>query len=202
MIKSLIFDFGGIFINLDKEATHKELHRLGLEKFSKKMIQINELYEIGKITSHEFLNYYKKEIPNTTEQQLIYAWNSILQNFPIHKLQFLKRLSQEKKYYLILLSNTNDLHINWVKYNIPFYEEFKNCFDAFYLSHEIGYRKPNKAIFEYVLKENQTQANQCLFIDDTLEHIQTAKKLNIHTWNLDPKTEDIVDLFSIKNDLF
>jgi len=92
--------------------------------------------------------------------------------------------------------------MNWVKNHIPFYESFKNCFDGFYLSHEIGFRKPNANIFEFVLKKNELKPSECLFIDDTKDHILSASKLGIHTWNIDPKQHDITNLFKINNHLF
>lgn len=202
MIKTLIFDFGDVFINLNKDATFNALQKFGLTSFSDQMFKINEQYEIGKINTEDFLHFYKSVFPNVSEKHLIGAWNSILLDFPSYRLDFLKKLSEEKKYQLLLLSNTNELHINWVKTNISLYEEFKNCFDSFYLSHEIGLRKPNTSIFEFVLLENMLQTNECLFIDDTLEHINTAKKLGIHTWHLNPKTEDIINLFTFKKELF
>ncbi|WP_313791546.1 HAD-IA family hydrolase [Lacinutrix neustonica] len=102
----------------------------------------------------------------------------------------------------MLLSNTNELHINCIKKHITFYDDFKNCFDRFYLSHEINLRKPNATIFEYVLKQNALKPEECLFIDDTKENILAAQQLNFQVWNNDPKTEDIIDLFTIKSTLF
>lgn len=83
-----------------------------------------------------------------------------------------------------------------------FYEDFKNCFDKFYLSHEIHLRKPNYEIFKFILKEDSLLAEECLFIDDTKEHILAASQLGINTWNLNPKTEDIVDLLNNRKNLF
>ena len=101
---------------------------------------------------------------------------------------------------MILLSNTNELHINFIKEHVSFFNEFKSCFDKFYLSHEIKLRKPNKEIFDFVLKSNNICAEETLFIDDTLEHINTASKLNIKTWWL-KQNEDITSLVTVKNNL-
>jgi HAD superfamily hydrolase (TIGR01509 family) len=94
------------------------------------------------------------------------------------------------------------MHINFVKQTVPFFEDFKNCFDVFYLSQEIHLRKPNADIFEFVLNENSLTPNECLFIDDTKDNTDTAKKLGFHVWNIDETTEDIINLFNIKKDLF
>ena len=203
MIKALIFDFGNVFLNLDIEKARKDIFDLlGIESFSEEMLATNHLYERGLLSTNEFLTFYQDQFPNLSKQDIIHSWNAVLKDFPEHRLRFLQKLATEKTYKLILLSNTNTLHINWVKSNVPFYETFKNCFDAFYLSHEIGLRKPNKAIFEFILNKNHLMANECLFIDDTEEHINGASRLGIHTWNINPKQDDITELFNTKSLLF
>ena len=201
MIKNIIFDFGDIFINLDKQAPIKAFTELGLT-FRPEIENINNKYEVGAISSQEFVASYKEWLPNCSEQQIIDAWNSILLDFPEFRLNFLKELASNTNYKLFLLSNTNDLHIDWIKSHVSFYEDFKNQFDVFYLSQEIGYRKPNNDIYEFVLHENNIAAHETLFIDDTTPNTITANQLGIHTWNLQPGKEDVIDLFKIKADLF
>ncbi len=201
MIKNIIFDFGDIFINLDKQAPIKAFTDLGLT-LRPEIESINNKYEVGAISSKEFVASYKEWLPNCSEQQIIDAWNSILLDFPESRLNFLKDLARNTNYKLFLLSNTNDLHIDWIKSHVSFYEDFKNQFDVFYLSQEIGYRKPNNDIYEFVLNENNIAAHETLFIDDTTPNTITANQLGIHTWNLQPGKEDIIDLFKIKAELF
>ena len=119
-------------------------------------------------------------------------------------LPFIESLSKSNKYQLILLSNTNALHIEQVKKNMTnkYYNRFKKSFDKFYLSHEIQLSKPHPSIYEFVLNENKLNANECLFIDDTKVNTDTASTLGIHVWNNNPLLEDIVDLFKIKKELF
>lgn len=203
MIKALIFDFGNVFLNLDLEkALQDTFELLEMESLSDELLSFNYLYEQGLITTEEFLEFYQDNFPKLSKQDLIDLWNSMLKDLPQHRLAFIQKLASEKKHKLILLSNTNELHMNWVKENIATYETFKNCFDAFYLSHEIGLRKPDKAIFEFILNNNQLAAKDCLFIDDTKEHILGASKLGIHTWNIDPKHDDVTNLFTVKKHLF
>ncbi|MCP4054711.1 MAG: HAD family phosphatase [Mesoflavibacter sp.] len=203
MIKTIIFDFGDVFINLDKEGALK----LALEKFEiteldEELQSINALYEQGLISTDEFLDFYADNFPKLSKEELKSIWNFILKDFPEHRLQFIKQLAKDNNHQLILLSNTNELHIDYIKNNVSFYEEFKDCFDQFYLSHEINLRKPNADIFNFVLTENKLNAEECLFIDDTLENTQTAQQLGINVWNNNPAAEDIVDIFTIKNELF
>lgn len=203
MIKNLIFDFGDVFINLDKKgAMEKALNLFGINTLSDEIHAINALYEQGLITTDEFLEFYLDNFPSLDRDSLLESWNSILKDFPDHRLDYIKKLAEQKKYKLILLSNTNELHINWIKENIDFYESFRANFDAFYLSHEIQLRKPNANIYEFVLNENNIKAEESLFIDDTEENIITASSLGIHTWHINPETEDVTSLFSTKSDLF
>ncbi len=203
MIKNIIFDFGDVFLDLDKEGALKNaLNLFQLDSLTEEMISVNCLYEQGLISTTEFVDFYFHYFPQLSRQDVVNIWNYVLKEFPLHKMEFLKQLNEHNQYKLVLLSNTNELHIDWVKKYIPFYPEFKNCFYKFYLSHEINLRKPDKAIFEFVLNENNFNPSETLFIDDTKENTEAAKKLGIHIWNIDETKEDIIDLFSIKKDLF
>tara|TARA_R100000935_G_scaffold52239_1_gene79295 strand:+ start:1406 stop:2014 length:609 start_codon:yes stop_codon:yes gene_type:complete len=202
MIKTIIFDFGDVFINLDKKATLRELQKLGISQFSEELLEKNNDYEMGLISTETFLSSYINQFSQLNSNQVEFSWNSILLDFPKYRFQFIKKLSEEKDYKLILLSNTNELHINWIKQNVPFFEDFRNCFDSFYLSHEMQLRKPNADIFEYVLDEENLLAEECLFIDDTLENTEAAAKLGLKTWHLEPTREDVIDLFTTKKELF
>ncbi|WP_442266481.1 HAD hydrolase-like protein [Tenacibaculum sp. ZS6-P6] len=197
MIKNIIFDFGDVFINLDKQATYVALAKLGVNEVSESMMQVYYDYEMGLMATDEFVDYFHNEF-KIDKESLIDAWNAILLDFPLHRLNFLKELADSKKYRLFLLSNTNDLHISWIQKNWgdELYKEFKSCYEQFYLSHEINLRKPNKNIYEFVLNENQLVAEETFFIDDTKENTDAVKNLGIKAWNIDPTSEDIVDLFS------
>ena len=197
MIKNIIFDFGDIFINLDKPATLRELSKLGVTSISDKMMQVYHQYEMGLISTDEFISFFQNEF-NIKREDLIKCWNAILLDFPKHRLLFLRELAKSKKYRLFLLSNTNDLHISWIKndWGIELYNEFKNHFEEFYLSHEINLRKPNLNIYEFVLKQNNLIAEETLFIDDTKENTDAAKKIGIKVWNLIPGKEDVNELLN------
>lgn len=202
MIKTLIFDFGDVFLTLDKSATQLHLDKYNIPHNDKHLSKVNTDYEKGLISTSEFIQYYTNRFTQLNENNFKTAWNSILVEFPESRLKFLKELKSSGRFRLILLSNTNALHIDWVKANIPVFDEFKACFDQFYLSYEIHFRKPNSDIFEFVLNQNQLKSTETLFIDDTLEHTLSAKELGIHTWHLNTGNEDVTDLFSRKPDLF
>ena len=203
MINTLVFDFGNVFINLDIDgAMQNALEVLNLSEFPEDMVAINSIYEQGLITTNEFLEFYSENFPEIEKNKMIDTWNFMLKDFPEHRLDFLKSLKKQSDFKLILLSNTNELHINWVKKHVHFYEVFKNCFDAFYLSHEIKLRKPNTDIFEFVLSNNNIKARETLFIDDNLDNINSAKTLNYNVWHINPKTEEVITLFKTNKNLF
>jgi FMN phosphatase YigB (HAD superfamily) len=199
MIKNIIFDFGDIFINLDKQATYKAMAALGVAEITAEMIAVYHQYEKGLITTERFIGFFYNKF-GIPEVDLIAAWNAILLDFPKERLDFLKELSASKKYRLFLLSNTNDLHIECIQNSLGemFYSEFKNCFEQFYLSHEINFRKPDSEIYEFVLNENNLIAAETLFVDDLKENTDSASKLGIHVWNLIPNKEEVVDLLTTK----
>ncbi|WP_299117949.1 HAD family phosphatase [uncultured Winogradskyella sp.] len=203
MIKTLIFDFGDVFINLDKQGAMSNALRLfKMTEFEYDMVETNIKYEIGEISTSEFLGFYKTKFPYLSEHNIVHAWNYIIKDFPNHRLEFAKQLKKSNKYKLILLSNTNEMHIDFIKENVSFYNAFKKCFDKFYLSHEINLRKPNTNIYEFVLTQNNLNPEECIFVDDTKENTDTAHKLGIHTWNIDETKEDVVNLFKIQKHLF
>jgi len=203
MIKTLIFDFGDVFINLDKEgAMANALELFKIQELPEELVAMNALYEQGLLSTEEFVDFYSENFPELSKNDIIEAWNYIICDFPVRRLEFIQQLAKDKNYKLILLSNTNALHIECIKKHISFYEDFKACFDKFYLSHEIMMRKPDATIFEFVLSENNLNPEECLFIDDTFENTEAARALGISVWNNNPKTEDIIDVFTLKRELF
>lgn len=209
MIKNIIFDFGDVFINLDKITFNQQLKRIAKGEFSDFLQETCNNYEMGKISTEVFVDCFVEkcgnqlEGENTSEKEVSFKniWNSILLDFPKHRLSFLKALKKSNTYRLFLLSNTNDLHINWIKNNwgSDLYQEFKSCFEQFYLSQEIHLRKPNATLYQFVLNENNLVAEETLFIDDTKENTDAAKQLGIAVWHLDPKNEDVTQLFTKTN---
>lgn len=195
MIKNIIFDFGDVFIDLDKPATDRHLKKFGIEELPSTLIEVNKAYEQGKISTAEIISTYTTAFPQLSNTDFVEGWNSILKDFPQQRLDFLKQLNKSNKYKLFLLSNTNEIHINYVKETFGFYDGFKSCFDKFYLSYEIGFRKPNKDIYEFVLDDSGLKREETLFIDDSEDNIISAKSLGINTWHLIPRTDDVTELF-------
>jgi len=201
MIKNIVFDFGDVFINLDKEAINRVLIEKSIESLPDNLISTCMSFEKGIHNSEKFINrFVDRYYPKFSREEFVDGWNSILLDFPLYRLDFLKGLQDAGLYRLFLLSNTNDLHIKWIQndWGLELYEEFKSCFENFYLSHEIGMRKPNSDIYEFVLNENKLHAEETFFIDDTKENTDAASALGIKIWNINPKTEDVIDLLTRK----
>jgi putative hydrolase of the HAD superfamily len=195
MFDSIIFDFGDVFINLDKQATPLALKKLGLTKWSSKIDSLNFNFEKGLITRTEFLLGLNELVPEATPEEVLAAWNAVLLDFPMYRLEFLETIS--KKYQLYLLSNTDSIHINHFKETNgdAFYNRFYNCFEKVYFSYDLGKRKPDVEIYNYVINENNLNTERTLFVDDNLDNIQGAKKTGLQVWHLQKGKEDVIQLF-------
>jgi len=202
MIKNIIFDLGDVFIDLDHSNSKEELLKLGIDRFSDDMMAVNHQYDKGLVSTSEFITYYTNIFSDKTSDELIDSWNSILIDFPKHRLAFLENLPN--KYRLFLLSNTNELHIEYFKSQAgyDFYSRFVNCFEKIYYSHMINCSKPDKNAFKLIIEENNLDVSRTLFVDDNLQNIECANMLGIETWHIDPKKEEVIDLFTVKGDLF
>ena len=199
-IKNIIFDLGGVILNLDYSKTADEFKKIGVLHFKdlysqKKQTLLFDDFEKGKIQPEEFISSLKSsENLKIKEIDFINAWNAMLLEIPIEKLEFIYGL--KKNYKIFLLSNTNEIHINKFESNLKknnMLEQFYKCFDKIYYSSRMGKRKPDENCFNQVLEENGLLAENTLFIDDTTQHILGAKKVGLNTFHLE-KNKSIIDL--------
>ncbi len=200
-IKNIIFDLGGVVINLDFKRTVKEFNALGLVDIDKVYTQNRQLpwfdnYDIGKISSETFLSELSKHLsPGTTNDQIIHAWNAMLLDFPKERARLL--LDLRSRYRTFLLSNTNEIHIGYYLDLIrKWYGEdaMERFFEKTYYSNRIGMRKPEKETFEFVINENALITSETMFIDDTLQHVEGARLAGLRAYHLQAP-ETIIDLF-------
>lgn len=199
MINSIIFDFGDIFINLEKEKQIEAFRKLGLPGPNEELIAQNDLFEKGQITELEFLESFLKFIPNASLEQIREAWNTIIGDFPLYRLEFLEKISG--KYRLFLLTNTDEIHISRFEHNVgmSFYTDFYKCFEKVFYSYEMGMRKPEPAIFTHIINKYDLSPKRTLFVDDKKNNTDAAAALGLHVWNLKVGEEDVVDLFQQKH---
>jgi putative hydrolase of the HAD superfamily len=200
-IDAIIFDLGGVLIDIDYTKTRQAFENLGISNFNELYSQANQQdlfdrFEIGQISGQHFinslLNYFTEPIsPN----KVVHAWNAMLLDFKLDKLTLLEKLAA--KYPLFLLSNTNELHVPIVRQRLSKLtaKPLEAYFSKVYFSHDLGLRKPNSEIFEFVCSENNLNPSTTLFIDDSIQHIEGAKKCGLQTIHLTPD-KDLLAYFS------
>jgi glucose-1-phosphatase len=186
-IRHIIFDLGGVLLNIDYALTEKAFTDAGIDNFAELYSQLQQTdlfdkWETGQMGREEFIASLLAKGNGITEGQILKAWNAMLLDFPIRRLQLLQQLRLH--YDLVLLSNTNEVHeeafnsILMQAHGIPTIGVF---FDKVYFSHRVGLRKPMKELFQRVLDENGFKAENTLFIDDSPQHIEGAKECGIQT---------------------
>lgn len=187
-IKHIIFDLGGVLLNLNYSLTENAFIDAGVKNFGQLYSQLQQSdifdrWETGKMSRSEFISTMQQAADSPlTEAQVLHAWNAMLLDFPLRRLQILQQL---RNYYdLFLLSNTNEIHEEVFNNTLMQQHGIPNIgvfFDKVYMSHRVGLRKPMPEIFLRVLEDNGLQAAQTLFIEDSPQHIEAAKKLGIQT---------------------
>jgi putative hydrolase of the HAD superfamily len=201
-IKNIIFDLGGVILNIDYKRPQEEFKKLGIKGvetlYSKQnQVELFDLLETGKISEKEFIHKIKESSDlEISDSEIIIAWNSILLEFPLRRLQILQQL--QLHYNMYLLSNTNEIHEKAFNEMLKIqcgYPSLALFFDRVYLSHRVGLRKPDPKIFELVINENSLKIEETLFIDDSLQHIESASKLGL-------KTIHLKDNMTMENDIF
>ena len=197
-IKNIIFDLGNVIIELDIEASNQAFEALlgrQKDKFFDHLqsIGVFQDYEKGKISSAVFVDYLKELTDkNITSRQIESAWNAMLLDIPKSRYTLLTTLKQQ--YRTFCLSNTNQLHADFIHDQLEEKIGMKRLdpfFEKVYLSHEIGMRKPDQEIFEFVLSQNNLEPEETLFIDDTIGHLKGAASLGIKTLHL--KAPDVIE---------
>lgn len=188
MIEAIIFDYGNVIFDIDHQLTINEFKKLGVQKddsfFSHlKQNPLFDNFETGHISIDEFRNGIRSIASVTlTDQEIDHAWNALLLGIREGYLDYLLEVKSKIPSYL--LSNNNELHYQSIikylneKHNIP---DMSNYFVKDYYSHLMGMRKPNANIFEFVIDQHQLNPATTLFIDDSPQHLETAKQLGLQT---------------------
>ena len=149
MIEAIIFDLGDVFLNLNHQASVDAFKKLGLNDWNEELKTKSILFETGKIDEYEFMLAIQKYIPNANLEDIREAWNAIIVDFPLERLEFLEKL--KNKYKLYLLSNTNQTHIDKFEHRVglTFAREFYAHFDKIHedrlkvIIEEFGYPDAN-----------------------------------------------------------
>jgi len=187
-IKHIIFDLGGVILNIDYAQTAQAFKQLGFTDFDELYTQFKQSalfvqLEKGLISPEAFLaelkNHGRQQVAN---QPLIDAWNAMLLDLPVGNLRLLERL--QTQYRLFLLSNTNAIHYQHFFDQVAELtgrRDLSPYFEQEYYSHLIGKRKPDAAVFKHIIDDRQIEPGNTLVIDDSPQHLTTAEALGFQT---------------------
>lgn len=200
-IKNIIFDLGGILLNIDFNKTRQAFTDLGIKDFDAFYTQhhassLFQELETGRISPEDFHKQLVGEagVPLTFEEMET-AWNALLLDFPLERLDWLRKV--KSRYRIFLFSNTNAIHYKAFQQSFTDLtgDRFDEYFEKAYYSHLMGLRKPDAASFEYILKEQHLQPRETLFIDDTIKNIEGARAVGLQALHIvHPKTVLDTDL--------
>lgn len=192
-IQNIIFDLGGVLLNLDMQKTEDAFVQMGVKNF-KELFALGHAasffkeYEAGLISDDEFIVALQGLAGIQHERTtVINGWNAMLCDFPTERIELLMQL--KKKYRLFLFSNTNAIHLT--AFQQTYSDTFNgnlldNLFEKAYYSHDINLRKPDVKAFEYVLQDSKLVPHQTLFIDDALVNVEGARAAGIQGYHLEP----------------
>ena len=207
-IKNIIFDFGGVICDIDISLSEHKFKEFGPAKtFSTRSPETPSLLfeklvdqlETGDISSREFRDTIREHyLSSPSDEAIDEAWNALLLDIPRQRIRLLEKIRDH--YHIFLLSNSNEIH--YQKYLTDFqrkfgYRDFSELFEKAWFSFQVHMKKPEQEIFEFVLSDGGLLPGETLFIDDTLIHIESARRIGINGYHLQQGTE-IRDLFRIQ----
>ena len=185
-IKNIVFDLGGVLVDLDFKAAINGLQKAGFANVKEQLMAFDQggifqKFELGEMTAEEFRTAIRENSTVTlTDEEIDALWNAMLLEIPREKLELI--LDLRGKYMVYLLSNTNSIHWDYVCKNAFNYRGFRvnDYFEESFLSYEMHLAKPNKAIFEKVLHDANLLPEETLFIDDSEANCKAAEEVGIH----------------------
>lgn len=198
--ENIIFDLGGVILNIDYSHTRNAFQALGIADFDSvysqaKQSHLFDAIEKGEISESDFRKGLREIMQiEVSDVQLDNAWNAMLMDLPLSRLKLIEELKQERR--IFLLSNTNAIHIRAFEKIVADTVEpeyFNSLFEQIFLSHVIHKRKPDAEVFEHVLEATGIDASKTLFIDDTIRHAEGAEKCGIKAYWLN--NEDSLNIF-------
>lgn len=185
-IKNIVFDLGGVLVDLDFKAAINGLQQAGFANVKEQLQSFDregifQKFELGEMTAEEFRAAIRENSTVTlTDEEIDALWNAMLLEIPREKLELI--LDLRGKYMVYLLSNTNSIHWDYVCKNAFNYRGFRmnDYFEETFLSYEMHLAKPDKAIYEKVLQDANLLAEETLFIDDSEANCKAAEEVGIH----------------------
>jgi putative hydrolase of the HAD superfamily len=178
MIRAFLFDIGNVLLRFDFNLALQKLSRDpgdAAEKILELLDPVKAVYESGGMDRAEFQKQASAILKHTgTDEEFRCAWEDIFtENQPM--IDLVEQL--HGRYPLYLLSNTSDLHIDYVFARYPVFGLFN---DAVY-SYKVRAAKPHREIYEIAVKQLGITPTETFFIDDLLPNIETARELGFHS---------------------
>lgn len=192
-VQNIIFDLGGVLLNIDPQRSIEAFKGLGLTDVIKPggwgyKHEVFLKMEEGLLTDEEFRDGVRKLLPqHVTDHDIDTAWCAMLIDFPSDRVTLLQEL--RSTYRLYLFSNTNNIHLQYFhnlfqqKFGYPITELFEKDF----YSHVIQKRKPSLESFQIVLNEAGLNPCETLFIDDSKDNVEGAQKVGMHAVHMSPE---------------
>ena len=185
-IKNIVFDLGGVLIDLDFKSAINGLQKAGFTNVKEQLQTFDregifQKFELGEISADEFrASIRENSNVSLTDEEVDSLWNLMLLEIPREKLELI--LDLRSKYMVYLLSNTNSIHWDYVCKNAFNYRGFRmdDYFEETFLSYEMHLAKPDKAIFEKMLNDANLLPEETLFIDDLEANCKAAEEVGIH----------------------
>ena len=185
-IKNIVFDLGGVLVDLDFKAAINGLQKAGFANVKEQLQTLHQggifqKFELGEMSADEFRTAIRENSTvELTDEEVDKLWNAMLLEIPREKLELI--LDLRGKYMVYLLSNTNSIHWDYVCKNAFNYRGFRvnDYFEETFLSYEMHLAKPDKAIYEKVLQDANLLAEETLFIDDSEANCKAAEEVGIH----------------------
>lgn len=203
-IRNIIFDFGGVLFAIDYNAPAREFSKLGWDGFTAEYAQaaqsdVYDRLEIGDIPVDEFWNYLYQKMPQASHQEVKDAWNSILLHPISERIAAVPRI-KKAGYRTFLLSNTNATHVpefEQMMKDSGDYPVFLDGFEVIHYSQELGMRKPHPETFLHLCNLHGLTTAETLFIDDSIQHVEGAKKAGLQALHLTPEKDLLVELSAL-----
>lgn len=201
-IKNIIFDLGGVVLDIDENIVYKELEKLGINvsdlPHSKEFMEIMSKFDTGIYTASTFRKKMKSllGLEKMTDQKFDSIWNAMLLDIPRERIEAIEQI--RKHYKIFLMSNTNEIHYDLYIRDLQLrfgYNEFDALFDKSYFSFAEHLEKPDPRFFELILDHEHLLPEETLFIDDTEKNIKVAQSLGIRTYHIS-REELVRNLFS------
>ncbi len=190
-IKNIIFDLGGVILDIDENIVYQELEKLGINTTelaqSKEFFEIMSKFDTGIYTAPTFRKKTKAllGLEKMTDQKFDSIWNAMLLDIPRERIEAIEKI--KKHYKIFLMSNSNEIHYDLYVRDLQLrfgYNEFDELFNKSYFSFAEHLEKPNPRFFELILDHEHLLPEETLFIDDTAVNINVAKSLGIRTYHI------------------